>query len=324
MARRIFWLGTAIVAAIALYTGAWFYAADRLAQEVRAGLASFSRGGGNRAVCEEPTVRGYPFRIGLFCDATYFERAAAGFSMSTGAFRSAAQIYAPRRALAEIDSPARVLLPGLVPLDLTWEGMRTSTRLASPLPERLSIEGKKLTAVADMPNVAGPLAFAADTLELHMRPADPNVDIAVRFGAFEPGRLLLAEGELPPLTGYADLTLVDGIAMLDNGGRAVRGISLDIRRIEISSPDGARLTATGTAAIGEDGLIDADLTLGTTDAAALARVVSAAFPEGGNGLAPAIAALAALGPNPELPLVIENGNARLGFINLGTIPPLTD
>ena len=322
MSRRFFWLGTAIVVGIVLYTAGWFYAADRLAAEVRVALADFSRGGGNRAVCEEPTVRGYPFRIGVFCDATYFERAPVGLSMSTGAFRSAAQIYAPRRVVAEADSPARVVLPGLVPLDLSWQSLMASARLAWPLPERVSLQGTKLTAIADMPNVDGPLAFTADALEFHMRPADPDVDIAVRFTAFEPGRLLLPKGALPPLSGFADLSLKDGIEMLRDRRRDLRGASFVIRQVEINGPDGARLTATGTAAIGEDGLIDADITLGTSDTAALARMVVAAFPEGGGGLGPAIAALSALGPNPELPLVIEDGRARLGFIDLGAIPPL--
>lgn len=321
MSRRFFWLGTAIVVAIALYTAGWFYVADRVADEVRSSLAAFSRGGGNRAVCEGPTVRGYPFRIGVFCDATYFERASAGLSMSTGAFRSAAQVYAPRRAVAEADSPARVLLPGLVPLDLTWGGLRASARLSWPLPERFSVEATHLMAVADMPNVVGPLAFTADSAEFHMRPVDADIDIALRFRAFETGRLLLPHGKLPPLSGFADLSLTDGTAMLRDRVRDLRSVAFVVRRVEISSPDGARLTATGWAAIDEDGLIDADLTVGTTDAGALADIVSVAFPEAG-GVASAIAALSALGSSPELPLVIQKGRARLGFIDLGTIPPL--
>ena len=55
---------------------------------------------------------------------------------------------------------------------------------------------------------------------------------------------------------------------------------------------------------------------------ALSRVIAGAFPEGGSGLGTALAALSALGPNPRLPLTITDGRARLGFINLGTIPPL--
>lgn len=321
MSRRFFWLGTAIVVAIALYTAGWFYAADRVADEVRNSLAAFSRSGGNRAVCEAPSVRGYPFRMGVFCDATYFERASAGLSFSTGPFRSAAQIYAPRRAVAEADSPARLLLPGLVPLDLTWGGLRASARLSWPLPERLSVEATQLRAVADMPNVVGPLAFTADSAELHMRPVDADLDIALRFRAFETGRLLLPQGQLPALTGFADLSLADGTAMLREGVRDLRGATFEVRRVEISSAEGARLTATGTAAIDENGLIDADLRVGTTDAGTLADIVSAAFPEAG-GIASAIAALSALGSTPELPLVIQKGRARLGFIDLGTIPPL--
>ncbi len=321
MSRRFFWLGMAIVAAIALYTAGWFYVADRVADEVRAALAAFSRSGGNRAVCEAPTVRGYPFRIGVFCEATYFERTSAGLSISTGAFRSAAQVYAPRRAVAEADSPARLLLPGLVPLDLTWGGLRASARLSWPLPERLSVEATRVVAVADMPNVVGPLAFTAESAELHMRPADTDLDVAFRFRAFETGRLLLPHGTLPPLTGLVDLSLADGVAMLRDGVRDLRGSAVEVRRVEISTPEGARLTAAGTVAVDENGLLNADLRVGTTDAGALADIVSAAFPEAG-GIASAIAALSALGANPQLPLVIEKGQARLGFIDLGTIPPL--
>lgn len=322
MSRRFFWLAFAIVAAIALYTAGWFYAADRLVTEARTALADFSRGGGNRAVCEAPEARGYPFRIGLFCDATYVERGSAGFSMSTEAFRSAAQVYAPRRVVAEADSPARLILPGLVPLDLTWQGMRASARLAWPLPERISLEGTRLTAVADMPNVVGPLAFTAELLELHVRPNEPDVDIALRLDGFEAGRLLLPNGTLPPLSAVADVSLKDGVAVLREKRGAMRGVSFDVRQLELVSPDGARLTATGTVAIGEDGLVNARLTVGTTDAAALAGIVASAFPEAGDGLRPAISALSALGPNPQLPLTITNGQARLGFINLGAIPPL--
>lgn len=322
MSRRFFWFGMAIIAAILLYTAGWFYAADRLMEELRAALADFSRGGGSRVVCEEPAVRGYPFRIGVFCDATYFERAAAGLSMSTGAFRSAAQIYQPRRMVAEAEGPARVLLPGLVPLDLTWQGLRASARLAWPLPERISVEGTQLAAVADMPNVAGPLAFTAQAVQVHMRPAKPDVDIALRFRDFEPGRLLLPHGTLPPLSGFADLSLRDGVAVLRERRGGLNGVALDVRRLEIASPDGTRLTVSGTAAIGEDGLVDANLMLGTSDAEALSRIVAAAFPEGGNGLAPAISALSALGADLELPLVIRKGEARLGFITLGMIPAL--
>ena len=66
--RRFQWLTAAIVAAIALYTAGWYYAAGRLTDEAQKALADLSRNG-NRAVCESPAVHGFPFRIGLYCDA---------------------------------------------------------------------------------------------------------------------------------------------------------------------------------------------------------------------------------------------------------------
>lgn len=322
MARRVFWLGVAVVAAIALYTAGWFYAADRLASELRSTLAEIGRDGGNRAVCEEPDIRGYPFRIGVFCNATYVERASAGFSMSTGAFRSAAHIYAPRQAIAEADSPARLLLPGLVPLDLTWGGLRASARLAWPLPERLSVEATRLSAIADMPNVSGPLAFTAERAEVHLRPDGADLDVALRFSDFEPGQLLLRQGTLPPLSGLADIAVRNGVELLRSGANDLRGTSFEIRKVEVRTREATLLTVAGTASVDNGGLLDADLILETSDAAALARAVTTAFPEEGPSLASAITALSALGPNPRLPLAIRKGQARLGFIDLGMVPPL--
>jgi hypothetical protein len=321
IARRFQWLLVGIVAVVLLYTAGWYYAASRLLDETRQVLADMGRQG-NRTVCEAPAVHGYPFRIGLYCDATYVERATLGAAVSTGAFRSAAQIYDPTHVVAEADAPARVTLPGLVPLDVAWEALRASARLARPLPSLISIEGRKVSALADMPNVAGPAAFSADRLELYLRPDGKDLDVASRFEAFEPGRLLIGDGKLPPLSGAVDLTVKDGVARLRARRGELRGISLELRQVEIASASGAALTASGTVAVDDGGVIDARLTLGARKPAELAAVLSAAFPAEAGRINSAFAGLATLGDNPSLPLTIRQGQAFLGFIPLGTIPPL--
>lgn len=319
--RRFQWLTAAIIAAIALYTAGWYYAAGRLTDEAQKALADLSQNG-NRAVCESPAVHGFPFRIGLYCDATYFERGGLGAAISTGAFRSAAQIYAPMRIVAEADSPARVTLPGLVPLDVDWDGLRASARLARPLPERVSIVSTKVRAIADMPNVDGPSAFTAERLEFHLRPNGKDLDVAVRFAALEPGALLIGEGKMPPLSGLLDLTLKDGINRLRTRKGELRGIAVTVRQIEIKAPDGAGVTVTGTASIDKDGVIDAQLTLGATKPAELASVLAAAFPSQANRIGSVMAGLSTLGDNPSLPLTIRKGQAFLGFVPLGPVPAL--
>lgn len=321
VSRRFFWMAVGIVAAICLYTAGWHYAAGRLLERANATLAALGRDG-NRAVCETPAVHGYPFRIGLYCDATYVERAGLGAAVSTGAFRSAAQIYDPRHIVAEADAPARVTLPGMPPLDLDWQVLRASARLARPLPERVSIEARKVVATADMPGPDGPTAFAADRLELHLRQNAGDLDAAVRFEALEPGRFLLGGGAVPPLSGVADATVADGIARLRAGRGDPRGLSATVRQLEVRTPSGAGLTASGTISVGQDGLVDAKLTLGAIKPQELAPVLAAAFPAQADRIRAAFAGLATLGDAPSLPLTVAKGQVYLGFIPLGALPPL--
>jgi len=319
--RRFFWMAVGIVAAIGLYTAGWHYAASHLLARAQDALAALNRAG-DRVVCETPAVHGYPFRIGLYCDATYVERGAAGVTVSTGAFRSAAQVYQPRRIVAEADGPARVTLPGLMPLDIDWEALRGSARLARPLPEAVSLEARQVKAVADMPGPEEPLAFTADRLELHMRPNGAGLDAAVRFAALEPGRLLLGKGVVPPLSGVVDVTVEEGIARLRARRGDLRGLSVSVRHVEVRTPTGAALTAAGTISVGEDGLVDAALTLGAAKASELGPVLAAAFPAEAERIGAAFSGLAALGETPALPLTVTKGQVRLGFIPLGAIPPL--
>ncbi|WP_367717733.1 DUF2125 domain-containing protein [Nitratireductor sp. GISD-1A_MAKvit] len=94
--RRFLLFGLFIVLAILAYTGAWFYAADTLERRTITAIEDLNTNQ-QRVNCEEPTARGYPFRIGLFCRSVFFENAGEGISVSAGAFRSAAQVYQPTR-----------------------------------------------------------------------------------------------------------------------------------------------------------------------------------------------------------------------------------
>lgn len=164
--RRFFWFVVAIVATASLYSAGWFYAADRLVERVEADVAALNRDG-RRASCENAAVRGYPFRIGVFCRSVMFEDARGGFAFRARQFRSAAQVYQPMRIIGELDGPATLEAPGLNALDLDWSSLRASVRLASPRPERVSVEGRGLTVRLDEPGDVSPLLARAETAELH-------------------------------------------------------------------------------------------------------------------------------------------------------------
>src|SRR5690606_33845423 len=130
---------------------------------------------GNRIACENSEVRGFPFRLGLHCDSVLFESAQEGISFAAGAFRSAAQVYQPNFLIGELDGEARLHVSGFAALNLEWERMRASVRLARPLPERISIESHALKAFSE----AGATSlFNASMSEIHMRPNGQALDLA--------------------------------------------------------------------------------------------------------------------------------------------------
>ncbi|MER2534315.1 MAG: DUF2125 domain-containing protein [Rhizobiaceae bacterium] len=315
-ARRIVWLGVLVALACAAYTGAWFYFADRLQRATADTMAAFARDG-IAAECENPTVNGFPFRIGLFCASVSYADPAGGVDVRAGGFRSAGQIYDPSRLVGELDGPARIEGPGMLPLDIDWQGLRASIRLAAPLPERLSVAGVGLTiGGGGVPTLA-----AADAFEAHMRANGPDIDLAASVEKLVLDASVVDRRPLPPLTIDADLTLADGVARVASRERDLRGASGTARSLDIG--DGAAgMNASGPFSIDQDGLLNADMKVVFRDPNALSAILARAFPEHADQIRVSFSGLALLGNEPWLQLKVVRGRAMLGFIPLGRIPPI--
>jgi hypothetical protein len=315
--RRFFWLAVFIVLLFGGYTAGWFYLADMLEKRAAALIAGLNRDGAS-AECANPTARGFPFRIGLYCDRVAFARPAQGFGLTASNFRSAGQIYDPMRVVAELDGPASLALPGAAPLAVNWEALRASVRLATPLPQRVSLEARTLAATS----AAGSPVASVQALEAHMRPNGADLDLAATFEglALDPG--IVAGRTLPPLAGQADLGITGGVALVGSRVESLRGQSGTVRNLAFSTSADTGMTLSGPFAIGADGLLDATLRVTVRNPNGLSAVLAEAFPERSDQITMSLSGLAALGRNPSLPLRIVRGRATLGFIPLGQIPPL--
>ncbi len=242
--RRILWLGAFVVLLFGGYSAGWLYFADLLRKQTSAAIARMNTGEVS-AECAAPAVRGYPFRLGVWCDGVAFSDASRGIHVTAGGFRSAGQVYDLTHLVAELDGPASIDLPDAAPLALDWRRLRASVRLATPLPERLSVESTALTASLQS---GAPLASLA-SFEAHMRPNAGDLDLAARFeglefageaavdeacGALRPGR--------PLVTG--------GVALAESGVESLRGQSGTMRLLELSSGPGTGLALSGPFSIG--------------------------------------------------------------------------
>ena len=315
--RRIRYLGVFVIVLIALYTGGWFYLAHLIETRTTAALAALGTQG-VEVNCARPTARGYPFRIGLYCDQVAFTDAQSGVTASAGAFRSAGQIYDPMRLVAELDGPAKASGPQFGAFALNWDMLRASVRLASPLPSRVSFEGGALKATKG----DGAPLFAANSFEGHMRPNERDVDLAVRFDGLAVDPTLVEGRALPALSGEGDISVKDGVRLMVEDVKDLRGQRATIRTLALSLGGTGAVSLAGTVAVDMDGLVDADLTLGLRDPDALSAALVTALPEARSQIQQGFAGLSLLGNQPSLPLRIVKGKASIGFIPLGKIPPL--
>lgn len=314
--RRILWLAVFVAVLFGGYSAAWFHFAGRLEAQAKALLAE-ANANGMSVDCERPTARGFPFRIGLYCDAVRFDDR-RGTAVSAGALRSAAQFYNPFHIVGELDGPSTVAVPRFGTFALDWSELRASVRLATPLPERVSVEGAGLTAGV----AAGPPLASAQAFQGHFRPNGADLDLAGSVVDFVPAASLLQGRALPPLSGAFDATVKDGVRLLGTGASGLRGQSGTIRQLSVSTDAATGVDLKGTFAVDQQGIIDADLSITLRNPKGLAEVAAKAAPEAKDKIDQAMMGIGMLGANPSLPLKIRKGKAMLGFIPLGSVPAL--
>lgn len=318
--RRFLWLAIVIAILIGGYSAVWYYVADKIQSFATTGIASLNRDG-TSADCANAEARGYPFRIGLFCDGVRFEDTRQGFSAFAAGFRSAAQVYNPFHIVAELDSPAAISAPQLGQIGLNWDNLRASVVVSTDFPERISTEVDKLE-VAGNAGDAGTALLTAGHAEGHMRSNNADLDLAGNFTGLQIDPQLTKGVVVPPLAGEADATILDGVRMVRFGDGSLRGYSGTIRTLTLSTGEATGLSVTGPFSVNTEGLLDADFTVTVRNPKGLAVQLAEVFPDRASQIQMSFSGLAALGDNPSLPFKVKAGKATLGFIPLGDIPPL--
>jgi hypothetical protein len=324
--RRIKWLGMGVLVFIALYTGAWFWGASFLKDEIGKALAAQSASG-QKTDCANLDIKGYPFRAGLFCDALFFEDPSQQIKLRLGAVRSATQVYDPMRGIVELDGPLELSLPGGETVRATWSLLHASARLARPLPKRASIEAKDI-AVA-LGSLSEKTLLKAVDVQAHFRTIDQDMDISAS-GAGVTIDPAVTQGRVIPEFSYGlDAQVKNGVPLALSGGknlaRLLRGQSGSLRALTLDFTDGGGLTLTGPVSFDEAGLLTGDLSVTFSEAEKLGRTVEQIAPEIAAYVAPSLslaASTAKPGENPRIDVTIRKGRASIGIIPLGKIPAL--
>ena len=333
-----FWLMVAvIVLLVAGLCGAWYYGANRLEQEI-ASLKQRLSDGGVAAGCEGQEIRGFPFRLGVFCDTFFYADPVNGVTVAGNAIRSAAQLYRPGHVVSETDGPLKVSAPGLVPLLLEWEKLRSSVRVSMSGLRRTSLVAEDIRVSADDLGLVD-LLGTMQGLQLHFLAGDENggnapqdlvASAAIERWQIDDGGM----GQIQPVNFSLLVTVREGLAMAMSGQDPMvilrsRGGEAELAGIEFSTGDGGRLRASGPLQLGRNGKLSGELELDLDDPQKLVDYAASVFPPARDMLANVASYLEAFSANTGgrtqirgLKLTLRDNKVLLGFIELAELPRL--
>lgn len=322
--RKLAWLAAAVVLTVALYSGGWFYAAGWLRDRL-AGRLDASREQMVSLSCGDLSVRGFPFRIGVFCDTVGVDDRPSGLSATFGALRSAAQVYRPGHAVLELDGPAQVRVTPDRVFVADWSLMRASAVAWTDGLDRGSLAYDGLKGRLNAPSAGLSLGVSAAHGEAHLRRSGEALDAA---GSAEGLALDVGGRVLPPLDAAVDMTIADAARWISADGPpedAPYGAKLELRRLSLDLGDGRRAALSGPLTIGEDGFLSGTLDLDIEGVSAWRDRVVEAFPEveeTARRIAQAILGLSGGRERAVVKLNLRDGTVYLGPFPIAFVPPI--
>ena len=324
--RRIKWLGIFVAVIAALYSALWFWGAAKAKEELGKALADSARSG-QTADCSNLDIKGFPFRVGVFCDHITFSDPGQNISASLGALRSAAQIYNPMQGIVELDGPLELSLPGGNKIKADWSLLHASARVSTPLPKRSSIEIRDISV--SLPSKSDTPVFKSANIQAHFRTEGNNIGLAASTLDMQIDPALTQGRIIPPFNVDADIEIKDGVALAISGKRnlveLLRGQSGTLRTIGLNFSAGGGFKLSGPVALDQNGLLSADLAITFSEANKLGATIEKIAPELAAYIAPSLslaASTAKPGEDPKIEVTIRNGKASIGIIPLGQIPAL--
>ncbi|MCL6708646.1 DUF2125 domain-containing protein [Pseudomonas sp. R2.Fl] len=321
--RKILYLGLAVATACIVYTGAWHLAATTLEGRIET-IFRKQNPFGAAVECQNKQLRGFPFRIGLFCQKLAFDDHRNGISAAFGDFRSTAQVYAPGHILWELDGPGEIRSTNGTTVSLQWETLRSSVVTGLEYLDRSSAESTALQATVTRPD-APAVDVTTTSSEMYVRRNGEDLDYAaiardVQVAVRDSGL------KIPPFSASLDLTVADRADLLDYRGTdyEVYGMKGELRRVAFDLGEGRLVTLSGPISVGEDGRLNGKLRVELEGISGLAESLKTVLPDAASEIDTGANILTALFGGDQkgtTDIRIRNGVVTLGIFPVAEIPP---
>jgi len=331
--RRYILLFGVIVLVIAGWTAAWAYGRSVLADQLDRQIAGMAERG-LQISCADRTIAGFPFRYEVGCrDMRSLDR--AGSEASLGGLNAVALVYKPWHVIFEAKSPASMEIPLTgVSGDVSWDVARASMTFANGSLGELDAVVARPEAAVENAFSAG--LFSADKAEVHLREVPDQAGAlegfvsvnALKLKSFpELQETVDLRGQVQVTGGEALLAGADLVSLV-----RMNDDELPVKLVLLEAGLGeSRVGASGDLLVNGDGTLSGTLDVTLGNANALLQSLKPLFPPENQtfalmenvvkGLEPAATEIDGV-PSIKLPVVIDRGTVRAGFLPLGRIPPL--
>ncbi|QRM53366.1 DUF2125 domain-containing protein [Sinorhizobium sp. BG8] len=315
-ARKIRALAIGVLLFVVLYCAAWFYGANRLSTFLGDRMSALDNGRFSVS-CQDLDVRGFPFRVGVFCNSVDIDDRTSGTSATLGALRSAAQVYRPGHAVVEVDGPAQIRVSPDLSLTADWALLRASGVAWRDGLQRASLAYDEMKGKLSAPSAGGSARFVIRHGEMHMRQNGEALDVALSVN----GLSLELEGSMLPVVDVAaDATLDGASSWISSEGmppNAPRGLKGALHGVSLDFGDGHTASLSGPFSIDDDGELSGNFDLVIHGIDVWRDSVSRSFPEMAgttSGIAEMIKGLSEDGQNATVKLTVNKGTVYLGVI----------
>lgn len=331
--RRYILLMCAIGLVIAGWSGAWFFGRSVLADELDTQFRTLKANGLDLS-CSDLAIAGYPFRYEVYCrDLASNDR--YGTKGSLEGLNAVALIYNPWHIIFEAKSPASIIEPlnGLLG-EMRWDTARASVKFSSTALGAFDAVLSKPEAAFENPVARG--LFAAEKAELHLRNSPETANTVDGFVSVDALQLksLPEFGALIDMRGHVQVTggsaLLAGASLARLLQQQSGGLPVKLVLLETVLGD-SRVEAAGDLLINGNGMVSGNIKLTIGNAEGLLELIKPLFPPQDDRFSIVSSVVQSLSgaqsevngiPSITLPIAIDEGLVRIGFLTLGRIPPL--
>lgn len=330
MALRIKLLGTLVVLVFVGWSAFWWFAASTV-ETASADAITKAGKRGIAIVCDNKTVRGWPFRMTLICDSVGVET--PDIKVSANGLRAVALVYNPSHLIVEADSPIDLSGQTLKdPVHAEWKSAQASFQLSSDILDKASMAFSdiSLESAAFRP-LKDPVA---ELLEVHLKRAENPIDLDFALTS-RTIKTALGSTSLPEFD-------LDVVAMIAKGAHLLLGqnkrfleqvkagdvsVALERARVTIGA---AQIELSGDFALAQNGHLNATPRIAIANVQALSAELARIPGIDMSRVEPFLALFSGFGEKTEIDgtpanavtLTIRDGRITAGLFPLGRLKPI--